>query len=148
MKRSDLRSKKPSLEQIKNIEALVNNIYSSHKKLQDYLSGIGLEPVGGWRDPKDYKLIAGLNILNDDEECDECSIVEFPDDCVTECDECDECDECTGVVEFPDDCVTESSILASLDRAIQIKSIKPVEFSVQPITQDKNTLNIVLKRKK
>lgn len=145
MKRSDLHSKKASLEQIKKIEELVNNIYSEHKKLQDYISGIGLEPVGGWRDPKDYKLIAGLNILNDDEDCDECSIVEFPDDCVTEC---DECDECTGVVEFPDDCVTESATLASLDRAIQIKTIRPVEFSVKPITQDMNTLNIVLKRKK
>lgn len=88
-------SKKLTEKQKLSLKKHIEKIQAAHKELQEVLSGIGIKPVGGWKDPAEFQLVRGIEFVKEEcDECDECSVVCFDGDC-------GECLECAGdVIKF------------------------------------------------
>lgn len=85
------RTKKLSDKQALTVKKHIEKIQEAHKELQQALSEFGFEPANGWKDPTTFQLVKGIEFVNSDDDCDECSVVCFDGDC-------GECLECAGDV--------------------------------------------------
>jgi hypothetical protein len=84
------KGKKLSAAEAKVVSKHLVAIEAEHKKLQQYLTSVGIQPAAGWKDPAKYKLVSGIIIGHSGaactEGCTECSVVCFDDPC--DCTEC------------------------------------------------------------
>jgi hypothetical protein len=82
---SNGRKLKPA--QVKAVGRHFEKIAVEIANLQKYLDGIGVHPVGGWRDPYEYSVVQGIRASEADcNDCTECSVVCFDGSC--DCQEC------------------------------------------------------------
>lgn len=73
-------------DQAERVNAHFKAVYDEQIRLQKYLEGIGVHPVDGWPDPGTWRLVSGIDILDQNNACHECSVVCFDGSC--DCKEC------------------------------------------------------------
>jgi hypothetical protein len=77
------RERRLTPAETKVVDKSMRIIQDEHRKIQEYLSSLNLDPVGGWKDPSNYTLVTGVKLSAD---CDDCSVVCFDGGC--DCQQC------------------------------------------------------------
>lgn len=93
------------------IKKHIDKIQEAQKELQQTLTELGLQPVGGWKEITDYQIVSGLELVKSDcDHCVECSIVCFDGSC--------DCVECPGMPDATDHKKLQFNLSYPVDRVL------------------------------